>query len=671
LLVVAGCDRAPPGADAGEDATSVADADGDTISDLDEGAGERVDTDGDGTPDFEDTDSDGDGIPDFDEAGDHDLSTPPRDSDSDGVPDFRDTDSDDNGIPDGIEGIADADGDGILNFADLDDDDDRLDDATEIAGMPALPPDADGDGLPDFRDPDSDNDFILDGDEGLVDTDGDGTPDRFDLDSDNDGIPDAVEAGDEDIRTPPVDTDGDTTPDFRDPDSDDDGLTDDVEVMFGSSPTNPDTDGDGVSDVIEYGAGTDPTDPFDSPRTRGDFVFEIPYEEPPNPPRDTLQFRTAIRKADIYFSFDTSTTMIEEMNAMRNPLTGVPAIIERLLCTPTATPCAGDRDCALDQVCAPSGVCAEDPSVDGCLLDLFTGVGQWHYVDSFQNLLSVQGNPMVTAAAIPTAPNWWVAPIQAPACAADPMNCTNTATLGCAAAGVGCPGYRGDAVRIYIQITDAADECLCGTGTGFPCDISVGPARCETFTTGFAGSELDRQGIRFIGLIGSGPAYGVGDATTIAQEIGVASGTVDMSGAPFVYPATDGLVIDRTVEAVQAIVTSSAFDITIEATDEPGDAGDSLRFIERLEVNLSGAGCAAGLATTDTDADGYDDAFVDVNPGVRVCWDVVVRQNDIVPSERMPLIFRARLTVRADGSEVDARTVYFLVPADVTLPPII
>ena len=48
-----------------------------------------------------------------------------------------------------------------------------------------------------------------------------------------------------------------------------------------------------------------------------------------------------------------------------------------------------------------------------------------------------------------------------------------------------------------------------------------------------------------------------------------------------------------------------------------------------------------------------------------------MRQNDTVPPTRMPQIFRARLTVRADGSEVDARTVYFLVPADVTLPPII
>jgi hypothetical protein len=78
----------------------VTDEDGDTISDGDEGRGESVDTDGDGTPDFRDEDSDGDGLPDSDEAGDDDLATPPRDTDGDGTPDFRDMDSDNDGLTD-------------------------------------------------------------------------------------------------------------------------------------------------------------------------------------------------------------------------------------------------------------------------------------------------------------------------------------------------------------------------------------------------------------------------------------------------------------------------------------------------------------------------------------------------------------------------------------------
>ena len=41
-----------------------------------------------------------------------------------------------------------------------------------------------------------------------------GTGFVIDLDEDDDGIPDAVEAGDDDLFSPPVDTDGDTIPDF-------------------------------------------------------------------------------------------------------------------------------------------------------------------------------------------------------------------------------------------------------------------------------------------------------------------------------------------------------------------------------------------------------------------------------------------------------------------------
>ena len=653
----------------GSDARVVGgDEDGDTIADLDEDRADGVDTDGDGTPDYLDADSDGDGIDDAIEAGDADLSTEPRDSDSDGTPDFRDTDSDGNGFGDSEDGTADTDGDGVPDFADLDDDGDRIDDATEIDGNFGAPPDTDGDGLPDYRDTDSDGDNIADLHEAELDTDEDGTPDRLDLDSDGDTIPDVDEAGDADPLTPPVDTDGDGLSDYRDPDSDDDGLADDIEARIGSNPRSADTDSDGVTDLIEYAAGTDASDPDDSPRTRGDFVFEIPFEEPPMPERDTLQFRTNIRSADVYFSFDTSTTMIEEMDAMRNPSTGVPAILAELVCPETGVACAGDTDCGASEVCNPRGFCAEDPDVDGCLLDVHTGVGQWHHVDSFRNLLSVQGDPMATADAVPTAPDWWVAPTQPPACVANPANCTNGDIM-CAGSGIGCPGFREDAVRIYIQVTDAANECRCGTGRNFPCSLSDGPAaRCGTFTPAFAGAELAAQQIRFVGLIGDGPAYGEGDATTIARELGVASGTIDAAGMPFVYSATDAAVVAQTVAAVRAIVTEGRFDFTIEATDEPDDAGDALQFIERLEVNLSGEGCTGGLSTTDTDADTFDDAFTDVAPGSRLCWDVIARQNDVVESTREPQVFRARLSVQADGSEVDSRIVYFLVPADVDLP---
>ena len=610
---------------------STADADMDGISDEDEGRRDNVDTDGDGTPDYLDDDSDGDGIPDSVEAGDSSVATPPRDSDLDGVADFRDTDSDGNGIPDSEEGLSDSDGDGTLDFADLDDDGDRVPDVQELAGRDRVV-DTDGDGLPDYRDPDSDNDTILDGDERSVDTDMDGLEDWQDIDSDSDGSSDRDEAGDDDIWTIPIDTDLDGIPDFRDPDSDNDGISDAAELAAGTSPVLSDTDGDGVSDLIEVAAGTDPLDGTVSPRTRGDFVFVVPFEEDPDPLRDTLEFSTALQFADIYFAFDTTGSMSAELRAMRNATTGVPAIIARLTCAP-----------------------GEDPVATGCLPDVWTGVGTFDELDTFRNRLSLQPDASATASAIPagTGGGSAEAPIQAAACVADGANCNNS-TKNCTAGGVGCPSFRNEAVRIYVQITDADDQCS--------------GSRCATFTAAFAGSELARQGIKFISLVGTDDSGGRGTPDSIARAIGTAAGSLDGAGAPFVYLAIDGAVVDEAVNAVHALV-NSPFRVTIAAADEPGDDGDALQFIDHLEVNVSGVGaCTAVTPTEDTNADTFDDAFPALRPGTPVCWDVVPLRNTTVESAAVPLVYRARLTVSADGSPVDERVVYFLIPPHIEIP---
>jgi len=102
------------------------DSDSDTILDVHEGrwdSGGPADTDGDTTPDYEDTDSDGDGILDADEAGDTDPDTAPEDCDSDGEANFRDLDSDGDWLSDEDEASAgtdpcnpDSDGDGYTDL---------------------------------------------------------------------------------------------------------------------------------------------------------------------------------------------------------------------------------------------------------------------------------------------------------------------------------------------------------------------------------------------------------------------------------------------------------------------------------------------------------------------------------------------------------------------------
>ena len=623
------------------DGGDIADADGDTISDADEGAREERDTDGDGTPDYLDLDSDGDGIPDAVEAGDDNPATPPVDSDLDLIPDYLDLDSDGNGIPDEQELPGDIDSDGKPNHADLDDDNDGISDSLELNGMLTPPLDTDGDGVPDFQDRDSDNDTIMDGHERDADTDGDGTLDVHDQDSDDDGITDREEAGDGDVNTPPVDTDMDGIPDFRDADSDNDGLSDRDERAAGTSPILGDTDMDGVSDLIEVAAGTSPTDPTDSPRARGDFVFTVPYMAPPDPTEDTLTFRTSIQFADVYFLFDISGSMSGEINALR---TAVTSVIGNLTCADSLIACTTDATCGSGQVCSPfSSTCVEDPSASSCVASVWTGTG--YYEVTLENALSLQSDPAATSAAIRTATYGGTERLYGAVEATASGSSTALTSNGCtgpSAGRIGCPAFREEAVRILVAFTD---------------EPSYGG------TLEAASAALTANGITLVG-VNSGSSSSRNALVNLAN----ASGSVDRLGAPLVYDGTDSAVVPAVTNAINEIVEGVPLRVTISAVDEPDDVWDALQFIERLETNTTDTGCSA-LDTEDADpVDGVHETYPAVTPGSPVCWDVIPRMNTTVMPDIVPIVARARLTVYGDGSPLDSRLVYFLIPPRIEEP---
>jgi hypothetical protein len=653
LCLLAGVSCAPDVND-GPDPVAGDDDDGDHITNGDEGSADRTDTDGDGTPDFEDLDSDDDGIPDDREGGDDDLGTNPVDTDEDGTPDFRDTDSDDNGRADGVDGFGDVDGDGHADYADTDDDGDQIDDVDELGPNPANGIDTDDDNIPDFQDTDSDADTIPDITETDADYDQDGTPNFQDLDSDEDCVLDFHEAG----GSPPIDSDDDGRYDFLDRDSDGDGLGDGSEDMNcngiqdagETDPLNEDSDGDGVTDLVEDAAGTDPNNGNDNPQAHGDFFFVIPYEEPTAPLQDTLHFRTSVQFADLYFSFDITGSMGAEMTAMANATTGVPAIINQLKCPVIGGACNIDDDCASGAICF-NNQCVQDPIVGaGCIPDLWTGVGHWYDLNTFKNTLSVQSNAATTASNISQGlAGGSEVPFQAAQCVADGVGCTST-MKNCAATGLGCPGFRHDTVRILVQITDADNQCL--------------GASCSSYTAATAGAALISRGIKFIGLYGTDDDSSGNPETpaTTAASIGVASGTVDTSGNPFVYSAIDSAVVTQTKQAVLDIVKGLPLDVTIAASEVAGDDGDAVRFIDYLEVNTSGGSCTDS-PSVDGNGDGRNDMFPDLIPGTRVCWDVVpIAENTIAPATEEPQLFIARLKVAGDGSTLDTRDVFFLIP---------
>jgi hypothetical protein len=248
-----------------------ADADADGLSNETEGFESNVDSDGDGTPDWQDSDSDDDGIPDSVEAGDTNPVTPPRDTDDDGTPDFLDRDSDNDTIADAVETDDDFDEDGTPNHLDTDSDDDCIPDSVEARSAPP------------------------------ADSDGDGRADYLDRDADGDGVRDAQE------------------------DSDCDGATDPGET----NPLEPDSDEDGATDLVETVLGTDPNDPMSNPEANGDIVFVEPFEQP-QPPDQTLAFSTKVKSVDVYLLLDRSGTMSAQFTTIKNAFSGV---VASLRCT--------------------------------------------------------------------------------------------------------------------------------------------------------------------------------------------------------------------------------------------------------------------------------------------------------------------------------------------------
>jgi hypothetical protein len=107
--------------------------------------------------------------------------------------------------------------------------------------------------------------------------------------------------------------------------------------------------------------------------------------------------------------------------------------------------------------------------------------------------------------------------------------------------------------------------------------------------------------------------------------------------------------------------------------DAPGDSVNAVTaFVDHLEtLQLGTALCTNGLTDRDTNADSFDDEYVDVRAGTPVCWKLIPKVNNTVPATDMPQLFRATVDVIGDGvTLLDTREVFFLVPPEPVDEPV-
>lgn len=639
MLLLVGCGSSPGGDD---DSSAAGDADGDSISDADEGRATNQDTDHDGTPDYLDDDSDNDGIPDYREAGDVLATSAPVDSDADGTPDFRDTDSDENGRSDTLDGVDDVDADGQADFQDIDDDGDNIADVEELGPNVLQAIDTDNDGTPDFRDTDSDDDTILDLDETQNDYDGDSLANFRDLDSDGDCVPDKGEKR----GTPPADTDGDHHPDFLDRDSDDDGVLDVTEDANcngvrdpnESNPLNGDSDGDGVSDLIEVAAGTNPNNAADNPQANGDFVFVEPYQAPQSPLDSNLDFSTKLQAVDLYVMLDRSGSMSTEIAAVKANLS---TVVANVACPPLGNGTPGN-----------------------CIPDLWAGAATIGYhgagAAAFQNWVDISPSP--SFAAVPITEPSGVSDTQEPLTFAAYAAITGMGganfTMGsvpartnCGAGKFGYPCFRTGALPVVLLATD---EPPLSSG-----DTYKSPDWATIVKPAFLAAKA-----RLVGILGSG--FGTGTDTDM-RTMATNTGAVDAANgnAPLVFDGAGANAAAAIQTGIVRLANGLPLDINAVSADDPSDAVNAVTsFVDHLQtLQLGTAQCTNGLTDIDTNADTFKDKFLQVRTGTPVCWKVVSKQNTTVPATDAPQLFRATVSVYGDGiTQLDQRDVFFLVP---------
>ncbi|MBI1947630.1 MAG: hypothetical protein HYS27_18210 [Deltaproteobacteria bacterium] len=612
------------------------DADGDGLTDAVEGRAEERNTDGDEFPDWRDLDSDGDGIADEVEAGGAD----PADTDGDGTPDYLDTDADGDGVPDAEEPIGDRDGDGI----------------------------------PDALELDGDGDLILDADEGALDRDGDGLLNPLDDDSDGDGIPDAVEAGDDDLATAPRDTDGDRAPDFLDLDSDDDLVADADEDLNGngvvdlcttvgtarceSSPLVDDTDGDGTPDVVEHVAGSDPND-AQSNIPEGDFFFILPFEGPAQTGRFT--FATSLRKADIFFSMDTTGSFGEEIAELQASLIGtvVPGVEAAI--PDVAFGVGRFEDFPLD----PFGLAGDLP------YQLIQPITEDRAVaEAGVNALGLAAGGLDTPESGIEALYQWASGAGVPAFGMLPFS----------SGGAGGVGFRADALPVIVQITDARSHSA----------AEYAPFAAEAHTYDDALAALGAIGAKVIGVDSLENAGNADDPRDELERFAIDSGAVippngagqcltGVAGAPVapvgsVCPLVFDVAPDGgglgglIVDGITRLATEGTLDISTRLAGRDADNAGAL-----LPANTTSADFVTGVTPVAPPPAGATidgGTFRDVTVGAAVMFEVTA-QNDFLPGATVDRLFEVEIHVLGGlVTLLDVKRVFVIVPKDIELPPI-
>jgi len=229
--------------------------------------------------------------------------------------------------------------------------------------------------------------------------------------------------------------------------------------------------------------------------------------------------------------------------------------------------------------------------------------------------------------------------------------------------GIGGVGFREDALRAVVHVTDAPTHEPEDYGRAFPGTHSVEEAT----------DALRERGVRVLGIASGAGArrhledVAIGTGAVIEPvdgqcPTGIDGGDLAPRGdtCPLVFDVNaDGTGVGETiVDAIVGLLSTVQYE---EVWAETDDGIGFVQTIEAVEAEAPPEIDPPGVADRRPSGDGIDDTFTDVGPGTRLAFRAVLR-NEAIPPADYDQFFNLELRVVGDGVTLLSRSIRVIVP---------
>jgi hypothetical protein len=429
-----------------------------------------------------------------------------------------------------------------------------------------------------------------------------------------------------------------------------------------------------------------------------DFFFVLPYMPPTGEVAKPLDFGTAVPALDVFFLMDTTGSMAEEINNLRNALvnTVIPGIQNAVANTMFGV--GAFEDFPIDPHGGPRNLCGFSGTTLDQPLAVFSNM-----TNVVSQLQTAVGQYMIGSEPKGCGNSWPESAIEAMYLVATGQGLSGPGGTNVPASNI---GFRPKTMPVVVTITDAISNAAgetrtCTTGLGGIATTGYGSSIATAHTRQQAKDALRAKCARTVGIApviaNIGNCSGEADLEDFATatgarvppaawDLGVRPAgcaanqcCTGMNGAgrapdgnglcPLVFRVNDqgAGVSTNVVTGIQLLTRFAQFDVTSErqgvTTDIDGNALPAPRTTADFIKSVTPTGFTLPAAPPVVPNPTFDaTTFYGVTPSTRVQFDVKAL-NDFVVQTNDAQIFRATIRVVASGcADLDQRDVLILVP---------